>query len=183
MYKSTFPMKNGLNIIYFLYAGPHKSFLLHYGLREGNFLKRILANLYCTKCNEINIFFEVYNSIFHLQDHTKGFGYIMGYASKRLEMNFQWCYMVFNTLKQSWKMFMHTVYPSVCTHSNCLKYSSNAFKFLHAVHIWYRMDSIENDMDMTNCSFTETHKRFPDTFRPIGGCEVFKIYCNLFILH
>ena len=25
------PMKNGLNIMYFLYTGSHKSFLIHYG--------------------------------------------------------------------------------------------------------------------------------------------------------
>ena len=51
---------------------------------KGKFLNSILANFYCTKCNEINIFFEMYNSVFHIQDHTKDFGYIMGYALKWL---------------------------------------------------------------------------------------------------
>ena len=55
-------------------------------LMGGGILKLILANLYCTKCNEITIFFEMYNSMFHTQDHAKHFGYIMVYASKRLEM-------------------------------------------------------------------------------------------------
>ena len=63
-------MKIGLNIMYFLYAGSHKSFSYIMG---GGFLKRILASLYCTKCNEINFFFffEMYLSKFHIQDHTK----------------------------------------------------------------------------------------------------------------
>ena len=128
-------MKNGLNIIYFLYTGSHKSLKIHYG----NFLKRTLANLYCTKCNEINIFFEVYNSIFHLQDHTKDFGYIMGYAMKRLEMIFN-CVPWFLTLSNKVeKMFMHSVClsvcPFVCARFNIRKHSSNVFKFIHAVHI------------------------------------------------
>ena len=39
-----------------LYTGAHKSFPLHYYTTHGGILKRILANLYCNKCNEINIF-------------------------------------------------------------------------------------------------------------------------------
>ena len=54
----------------------------------GNFLMRILASLYCTKCNECNIFFEMWSGMFYVQDHTKYFGYIMGYASKWLKMYF-----------------------------------------------------------------------------------------------
>ena len=67
----------------------------------GGFLKLILANLYLTKCDEIKIFFEKYNRMFHVQDQTKDFGYIMGYASKRLEVYFQLRSMVFNTFQQS----------------------------------------------------------------------------------
>ena len=67
-------MENGLNIINILYTGSHKSFPMHYGLSGGGgeFLKRILVNLYCTKCNEINIFHEMYKQ-FHIQEHTKDF--------------------------------------------------------------------------------------------------------------
>ena len=54
----------------------------------GGILKHILANIYCTKYNEINTFFEMYNSRFHIQGLTKNFGYIMGYALKRMEMYF-----------------------------------------------------------------------------------------------
>ena len=74
-----------------------------------------------------------------------------------------------------------SVYPSICAKSNFRKYSSNVFKFIHAVYILRRMDSIENDMHGIKCSFTDTQKFF-DTFRPLGG-EVFKAYCNIIILH
>ena len=93
-----FRMKNGLNIIYFSYTGSHKSFIIHYGL-GGEIFKTILENLHCIKCNEINIFFEMHNRTFHVQGHTKDFGYIMGYASKRLVMYFQFCTMVFNAFQ------------------------------------------------------------------------------------
>ena len=79
---------------------------------EGTFFKRILAKLYCIKCKEIKTFFEMYNSMFHIQDHTNDFGYIKGYTSKLLEMYFQLCYMVFNTFQQSSKI-MHSVCLSV----------------------------------------------------------------------
>ena len=91
-----FPMKKGLSRMNILYTGSQKRFPMHYGL-WGNFLKRILASLYCTKCNEINIFFEMYNSSFYMQDHTKDFGYFNGYASKRLKMYFQLGSVVLNT--------------------------------------------------------------------------------------
>ena len=44
--------------------------------------------------------------------------------------------------------------------ANCRKYSSKAFKFNHAIHIWYKMGTIENDMCGTKGSFTQTHKNF-----------------------
>ena len=31
IYKSMFPMKNGLNSLNIMYTGSHKSFLIHYG--------------------------------------------------------------------------------------------------------------------------------------------------------
>ena len=73
---------------------------------------------------------------------------------------------------------------SVCAHSNFRKYSSNVFKFIHAIHILYRTDSIENDMYGTKRSFTETHKRFPIHFGlSEGGVKFLKfiakyLYCT-----
>ena len=101
----------------------------------------------------------------------------MSCVSKRLEMHFQSCYMVLNTFKQSLKMFIHPVYLSVClsvcVRFNCsmyaltmyavcvrFNYSSNVPKLTHAIHTWYGMDSIENDIYGTKCSFTEKHRIF-----------------------
>ena len=51
-----FANKNGSNAISILYTGSHKSFPVLYGLwGGGEFLKRTLTYLYCTKCNEINM--------------------------------------------------------------------------------------------------------------------------------
>ena len=55
VYKSIFPMKNGLNSINILYTSFHKSFPIQYTYGKEN-LKRILTYLYCTKYNEINAF-------------------------------------------------------------------------------------------------------------------------------
>ena len=75
---------------------------------------------------------------------------------------------------------MKSVYAfglSVCARSNCSKYSSNILKFTYIIRIWYRMDSIENGIDGTNGSYTETHKSFP------MGREFFKACFKLLILH
>ena len=55
-----FPMKNGLNIVHFCMQVYTQVFQCNatYG---GKFLKRVLASLYCTKCNEINIFYYLHN--------------------------------------------------------------------------------------------------------------------------
>ena len=55
IYKSMLPMINGLNSKNILCTDSNNIFPVHYEL-WGKFLKRIVANLYCTKCNEINIF-------------------------------------------------------------------------------------------------------------------------------
>ena len=106
-----------------------------------------------------------------IQDPTKYFGYIVRYALYavlRLEMYFELYFMVFNTFQQGSKILMHlvclSVCPSVWTRSNCRKKSSNIFKFLHGFPTWCRIDSIENDMYGTKCSFTEAHKSFPIHF-------------------
>ena len=37
----------------------------------------------------------------------------------------------FNTFQQSWKVFAHSVYLSVCVRSNSRKFSSNVLKLIH----------------------------------------------------
>ena len=50
MYKSIFPIKNGINSINILYTGLPKCFQIHYSLfGRGGFLKRILTYLHCSK--------------------------------------------------------------------------------------------------------------------------------------
>ena len=61
-----------------------------------------------------------------------------------------------------------SIFPSFCTRSHGHKYSSLVFKFIHAVHIWYKKGNIENDMYGTKCSFTEIHKNFPIHFGLLG---------------
>ena len=56
IHKSIFIMKNGLNSINILNSGFSQKFSNTERAMEGNFLKRILAYLYCIKYNEINIF-------------------------------------------------------------------------------------------------------------------------------
>ena len=62
-----------------------------------------------------------------------------------------------------------SVCPYVCTCSNSCKYSSNVVKFIYDVHNWYRMNYSENSTHGAKVSFTETHKYFSDTLRPIKG--------------
>ena len=61
---------------------------------------------------------------------------------------FQMCSTVFNFFQQSWKMFINLVWLSVCpsvsARSHCRKYSSNVFKFIHIIHIWYTIDNMKN---------------------------------------
>ena len=79
------------------------------------------------------------------------------------------------------KVFMHSVYLSVCAHSNSRKSSSNVLKLIKVFHIWPGMDRIENGMRTTTGSSTETHKTFPTHY---GLWEkMFKAYLNLFISH
>ena len=159
-------MENDLNFIYiYFFIQVHTKnfqFITAYG---GEFLKHILANLYCTTCNEINIFFELYNSMFHIQVYKNisdilwamprnGWKYIVNCVT--------WFLTLSNKVEKCLIPFVcPSVRPSVCAHSNCCRYSSNVFKFIYAVLTLYRMDSIDNDMYRTKCSFTETHKSFP----------------------
>ena len=96
-------VKNDLNRINILHTGSRKSFPMHYGL-WGKFFKAYFSKL-INALNEMYNIFEMYNSIIHIQDHTKYFGYIIRYASKWLELYFELCYVVFNTFQQSLKIF------------------------------------------------------------------------------
>ena len=70
--------------------------------------------------------------MFHIQGHTKDFKYIMGYASKRLEMNFQLCSMVLTLFNKVEKcLCSQFVCPSICAPLTDV----NVFKFMHAVHM------------------------------------------------
>ena len=130
-------------------------------------------------------FFEMYNRMFQIQDDTKDFWYIMGYASKRLKMYFQFCSTVFTLSNKIEKCscirFLCLFVRPVCAHSNSHKFYSNVFKFIDDIHISYRMDSIVNEMYGTKCLLKETHK----FFRCISAYKgnVFKVYRNTFILY
>ena len=52
------------------------------------------------------------------------------------------------------------VCPSVCAGSNSLKYPSNILKLIHAIHILYRMNRIDNYMQWLKSSSTKTQKFF-----------------------
>ena len=85
---------------------------------------------------------------------------------------------IFNTLYQSWKLFMHSACLSV---SNSRKYSSNVLKFMHVIYIWYNSNRIKNGIHETNGSSTEMHKNFQmhyglwgKTFKAYLTCS----YCN-----
>ena len=138
---------------------------------EGKIFYRILANLYCTKCNEINItLWCVQQQILYTVSH------------KRFLMNYGICFEkarnVFSTVFHGFKHFLtklKNVYSfglfvclSVRARSNWRKYSSNAFKFRDTIDIWYRVNSIENDMYDTKGSFTEIQKSFPIHFGGMG---------------
>ena len=62
-----------------------------------------------------------------------------------------------------------SVCPSDCLHPNSCKYFSNFLTFMHTIHIWYRINHIENDVYGTKCSSTETNKSFPMHYGLWGG--------------
>ena len=67
-------LKNGPNILYFLYTGSHKSLLIHYGLWEEIFQSVLYQTYTALNVTKLTYVFNVYNSMFHIQDHTKDFG-------------------------------------------------------------------------------------------------------------
>ena len=58
------------------------------------------------------------------------------------------------------RLFIRFVCPSIYPCSNSCKYSSNVLKLLYVIHIWCRMNCIENGIHMTNGLSTETDKSF-----------------------
>ena len=76
-------------------------------------------------------------------------------------------YSIFNTLQQSWKMFMHSVCLSVCARSKSHKYSSNVLKLIHAIHMWHNRNWTENGNFTTN-HLSKENPNFSDILRPMG---------------
>ena len=82
----------------------------------------------------------MYNRKSHIQDHSKHFRYIMGCVLKRLEIIFN-CFTLSNKVKKC--LCIQFVCLSVCASVQGLTFINilqNVFKFMHAVHIWYRID-------------------------------------------
>ena len=52
-----------------------------------------------------------------------------------------------------------SICPSVCSHSNSFKYSSNVLKFAYDIYVWYIMFYVENVVYGAHGLCTETHKR------------------------
>ena len=152
-----------------------------------NFLKHILANLYCPKCNEISMYFI-------LRCTVACFIYIIAQKILHILWSMFWngwkcifnCFTWFLTLSNKVKKclvirFLVCLSTPVSARSNFRKYSSNVLKFIHAVHIWCRIDNTENDMHGTKCSFAETPKifRYISTYQWVEWS--FKYYCNICI--
>ena len=83
---------------------------------------------------------------------------------------------------KNWKVFMYSVYPSVCALPNSRKYSSYVLKITYFIYVLYSMDSIENGIHRTNGWSTEMEKNIPIQHN-LWGEENFKAYFNIFILH
>ena len=126
---------------------------------------------------------------FHVQDFTKYCGHIMFYIFKRLEEYFQLNYKNFLALLI---LLINNVYaynlsacPSIRTLSNSRKYSSNVLKFLYVIHIWYKINRIENAWKKC-MGWNARLQRLAKIFRNItayGGGRIFKAYFNVCILH
>ena len=78
-------MKNDLNIIYILCIQVYTKVFQYITAYGGKFFKAYFKQNYIAlNIMKLPYYFEMYNSIFHIQDHAKDFGYIIGYALKRL---------------------------------------------------------------------------------------------------
>ena len=78
---------------------------------------------------KLTYFFEVYNSMFHIQDLKKIFDTLWAGKLRNGRKH------IFNCVKlKNICAFDLSVCLSVCARSNCCKYSSNVRKFIHAIH-------------------------------------------------
>ena len=174
-------MKNGFNIINFLYTGSHKSFPIHCCLWGGKSLNRIQA-LCCTKCNKLHISLRCIIACFICRITQKISVILWAILQNGWKCIFN-CVAWFLTLSNKVekclciRFFSLSVRPSVCSLSNSCKYSSNIFKFIHDVHIWYRID---RDMYGTKCSFTES-QNFQIHFDLSGGWRLWSLLQQIYI--
>ena len=67
IYKSLFPMQNGINGLNILNADSYKSFSIHYNL-WGKFSKRILTYLYTLNLMKLTLVIQIYKSMFHIKN-------------------------------------------------------------------------------------------------------------------
>ena len=120
--------------------------------------------------------------MFHLQGHSKDFWYNMGYASKRLEMDFHLHTMGFNAFQLSWKMFLNLVFLSVrrsvrsLTLVNILQMSWNLSTLFLSVTTWAILK-------MVYMGLTVHLQRHTNVFWYITAYEgkTFKAYSNTII--
>ena len=56
---------------------------------------------------------------------------------------------------------MQSICQSVCALPNSRKHSSNVFKLIYVILVYYRMFRIENYLPTTNSSWAETRKSIP----------------------
>ena len=115
--------QNGNNSFNFYRTGYHKKLWIRYVqcleeiervlLVESWDFKMILTICIAINVMELTHFFEMYNSIFHVQDHSTYIWYIMGYALKRRQMYFEMCSIVFNAFQKNVNAFGLFIWLSV----------------------------------------------------------------------
>ena len=109
----------------------------------------------------------------------------MVYSSKRLEMYFQFCYMVFNIFQQSRKMFLHSVSLSVRPFAHALTVA-NTIQMSLNLYMLFIPDIKLTVLKMIRMGLIVRLQRHMKVFRCITACRggnVFKVYYNLFVLH
>ena len=80
---------------------------------------------------------------------------------------------------------MHSVYPSIgpfvqaLTVINILQMSLNLYRLLFS----YKEQTVFKIICMGFSVHLQRQTNFSDTLRPIGGGEILRGYCNMFILH
>ena len=86
----------------------------------------------------------------------------------------------FSLINKSFPKRLKCVYAfglSVCARCNSRKYSWNVLEFICVIHIWFRMDRIENGRRRTNVSSTKGIKVF--RYIMVGEVEISKAYAYI----